>query len=156
VTLNRSQDEGSVLLLGVGMVVLAALFVAVLADVAVLRLARQDLLARADATALAAVQAVDVDALMRTGYVRHYGELVVPVDEQRARQAASVHLRSAAPHAGSLQGVRLEAFAVQRGSVSVDLSARVRPPFTQVVLRLVGGDGQVPVRARARARTHVG
>jgi hypothetical protein len=61
------DDRGSVLLLGIGMVMVCVLAIAVLADASAAFLQRQQLMAVADAAALAAAQAIDLPAYYEQG-----------------------------------------------------------------------------------------
>ena len=60
------QDEGTVLLLIIGLVVVAALLIAVVTDVSALYLERRDLISAADGAALAGAQSVDEETIYRT------------------------------------------------------------------------------------------
>ena len=61
----RRDDEGTILLLTIGYVVLILALVAVVVDVSSVYLARRALAADCDGAALAAAQSVDADALYR-------------------------------------------------------------------------------------------
>lgn len=64
---GRRDDRGSVLLLGIGLVVVCMLALAVLIDVTAVFLQRQRLFAVADAAAIAGAQAIDLDAYYARG-----------------------------------------------------------------------------------------
>lgn len=151
---HPSEERGSVLLLTLGLVVVVVMLIAVLADVALLRQARQELLAQADAAALAGVQAIDVDRILEEGYFEDGTRLVVPVHAGRAEQAVRQHL-VAAGASGRFRSLQVRDVRVHAGEVTVDLRATVRPPFMAVIGRLLGASGDVPVLAGARARTQV-
>jgi uncharacterized membrane protein len=110
-------DEGSVLLLILGLVVLLVLVVTVVVDVTALFLARRDLLAAADGAALAGAQAVDEERL----YTEGVREGSLPLQPARAEAAARRYLSDVGV------GDRLDGF-----EVDVDASA------TSVTVRLVG------------------
>jgi Putative Flp pilus-assembly TadE/G-like len=145
---HRVTDEGSVLLLIMGLVVLAALFITVVMDVSALFLDRRDLIAAADGAALAGAQAVDAEALYVKGLPAS-GPLIL--DEDRARAAAEDYLIEN----GFFE--RYAGFAVQvqttSTSVRVSLQALVQLPVTNAVTP-GQGDG-VQVRASATARSAV-
>jgi uncharacterized membrane protein len=152
---RAGDDSGSILLLAIGMVVMAVMFLAVVVDIAALRSARQQLLAHADSAAIAGAHAIDLPTLIRNGYLSSGGVKVVPLDASRAGRAVRDHL-VAAGAARDFASLRIRGIHVDRGTVTVDLEARVRPPFASVVLTVMGTTGDMPVRATARSRTQVG
>jgi uncharacterized membrane protein len=137
-----------VLLLILGLVVVAALFVTVVIDVSALFLDRRELIAAADGAALAGAQAVDEEVLYRDGLPTS-GPLTL--DEDRARDAVDAYLTEA----GLFD--RYERFEVvmttTSTTVSVELHAVVELPVVNVVTPSAG-DGVV-VEASATARTAV-
>jgi uncharacterized membrane protein len=156
VCMTALRDErGSVLLLSIGLFTVVVAFFAVLVDVAVIRTARQELLAHADAAVLAAVQAVDVDTLIEDGYVEESGFLLVPIDAAEAGTAVRDHL-AAANTAERFRELVVERLVVERAEVSLRLAAKVRPPFTHLVTTLTGSARDIPISAVSRARTQVG
>jgi len=142
------SDEGSVLLLIIGLVVLAALLVTVVMDVSALFLDRRDLIAAVDGAALAGAQAVDAEALYTDGLPAS-GPLVL--DEGRARAAVEAYLTEN----GFFD--RYAEFAVQvqtnPTTVQVELQALVQLPVTNTVTP--GQADGVQVRASAAARSAV-
>jgi hypothetical protein len=148
-------ERGSILLLSIGMFTLVVAFFAVVADVAAIRMARQELLAHADAAVLAAVKAVDVEALIDDGYVEFAGKLLVPIDRDRAVAAVRDHL-SAAGAEERFRGLAIERLSIDKAQASLHLAATVRPPFTHLVTTLTGVGRDIPISAVARARTQVG
>lgn len=145
------NDEGSVLLLGLGLAVIVFSLVALMADIAVIRLARHELNSQADAAALAGAQAIDVDALVDAGYLEQGPAHLVPIDAQAALTAVRTHLRSM-----NRPEVSVVAIEANRTTVSVRLAVAVRPPFIGVVTDILGKDAVVLVRASAAAQTRVG
>lgn len=142
----RRDDEGTVLLLVVGLVVVAALLVAVVTDVSALYLQRRDLISAADGAALAGAQSVDEASLYREGLP---AEGPVPLDEAAAEHAVLDYLRSA----GILEpGIEVQV-ATTSTTVSVSLAARVRLPVASTIT--AGARGTTPVSATATARTAV-
>jgi hypothetical protein len=148
-------DRGSVLLLSIGLFTVVVAFFAVVADVAAIRMARQELLAHADAAVLAAVKAVDVEALIDDGYVEVSGMLLVPIDRDRAVAAVQDHLSASGAH-DRFRGLTIERLSVDKAQASLHLAATVRPPFTHLVTTLTGVGRDIPISAVARARTQVG
>lgn len=141
------QEEGSVLLLVVGLVVLLVLVVTVVVDVTALFLARKDLIAAADGAALAGAQALDEEQIY-TGGVSG-GPL--PLDPAAAEQAARDYLAQVGA------GEEVSDLAVEvrasRISVTVRLAGVVELPFVGGVT--AGAAGGVVVAASATASTQV-
>lgn len=65
--MKRREDDGTILILTIGFVAIAMLLVFAVVDASAVFLARRDLAAAADGTALAAAQQVDVNALYAEG-----------------------------------------------------------------------------------------
>lgn len=148
-----SSDRGSVLVLTMGLVVVAAMVFAVVIDIGVLARARQEVLAHADAAAIAATQAVDMDALIESGYLSTEQGLALPLDADGVGVHARAHTR-AASGVSRLQNLRVREAYSDGVFVAVVMTADVTLPFTGVLLGLVA-DGTVQVRGTARARTLV-
>ena len=140
------RDEGRVLVLVVGCVVVLAVLVAVVVDSARLYLARRALDAVTDGAALAGAQAADLDAV----YAGR-AEVDVPLDPAAARRSVDAYLRAAA--AGDLpSGFTVDAADVNAAAVTVRTHATVRLPF---VGGFTGGRAVVVLRSRATARNHL-
>ena len=142
------RDEGSVLLLILGLVVLAALFITVVIDVSSLYLERRSLIAAADGAALAGAQAIDREAVYATGLPTSGP---VPLDQEGAAVAAhnyiaDVGLMSDYPNLL----VRITTTAT---TIEVRLSAVVALPVVNGVTP--GAQDGVTVDAVATARTPV-
>ncbi len=145
---REREEEGSVLLLILGLVVLAALFVTVVMDVSALFLDRRDLIAAADGAALAGAQAVDKEAIY-TGGLPEYGAL--SLDQNGARAAVQSYLLED----GFFDKYRDFNVEIQTTSttVRVQIRAVVELPVSNTVTP--GSDDGVTVRASATARSAV-
>lgn len=140
------SDEGTVLLLILGLVVVAALFVSVVTDISALYLERRELVAAADGAALAGAQAVDEESVYRDGLP---ASGPVPLDQEAAEQAVRDYLADA----GLLTG-RLEvSISTSATTVSVVLATRLDLPVASTVT--AGASGAADVSASATARTAV-
>lgn len=142
----RSGEEGTVLLLIIGLVVVAALLVAVVTDVSALYLKRQELIAAADGAALAGAQAVDEESIYRNGLP---ASGPVPLDQVAAEEAVQSYLAAA-----GLLGAELEvSISTSTTTVSVVLRTRTDLPVASTVT--AGSSGTAAVSASATARTAV-
>lgn len=112
------RDEGSVLVLALGMIVVCLMAVAVVVDASTVFLARRSLQSAADAAALAGAQAIDVDAYYERGAAD--GIALSPAE---VRASVIRHLRLA--DAPALVSVTVDA-----DTVVVRVRDRVRPPFS--------------------------
>ena len=140
-------DQGSVLVLLLGFAVLALVLVGVVADLSKVFLAKRALASTADGAAIAAAQALDLEALY-TGTAAP-GDL--PIDARAADAAARGHL------ARDGSGAAYDGFAVDRveatpTQVEVQVSARVALIFG---VFFAGPDG-VRLAASATARSPLG
>jgi hypothetical protein len=144
-TLPRG-DRGSLLLLQAFFISAVLAAVVVVADVAAVIGARQQLAATADQAALAGAQAVDMTAYYRTGAAGLAGPALDP-----ASVAAAVRRYLAPAIAAEQQpALAVREIAVRDASVSVVLTASAALPFTSSL-----GLSAVPVRASATARLAV-
>jgi uncharacterized membrane protein len=115
-----AEERGSVLLLGIGMVVVCLLAVAVVTDVTSAFLQRRHLFSVADSAALAGAQAVDLDAYYASGAsvgTRLSPALVVA--------AARSHLQGV----GDIPDLKVDGITTDGVTVRVALSAPLRLPF---------------------------
>ena len=120
---SRGGERGSVLILGAGLVTACLLAVVVLADASSAFLQRRQLMALADAAAIAGAQAIDVDAYYAEGASAATG-----LDGRRVPGRVRDHL--ARSHAAStVPGLSVERIASDRRQVLVALSAPLRLPF---------------------------
>lgn len=143
----RDAEHGSVLVLLLGFAVLALVLVGVVADLSKVFLAKRALASTADGAAIAAAQAIDLEALY-TGSVDP-GSL--PIDARAAEGAARGHL------AGDGSATAYDAFALDLveaapTQVEVQVSARVALIFGAF---FAGPDG-VRLSASATARSPLG
>lgn len=121
--LRIDDDRGSVMLLAVGAVAVAALMLVVGVDASAAFLQRRALTNLADATALAGAQGIDLDAYYRDGV--HAQTRLDPVSVQ-ARVAAFLQRSDAS----SMDGLRLDGVVSDGTSVTVRLSAPLRLPIS--------------------------
>lgn len=134
------RDQGSVLLLVLGFAGLLLTLVAVVADLSAVVLAKRGVASAADGAAVAAAQALDLDAVYDAGLG---AELPLSPGDARARVAA-YEGQARAQQPGLRLGLRLE------GRTAVVTGSRtVRLPFR------LPGTGVVRVSAVARARAPV-
>ena len=138
------SDDGTVLLLIIGLVTLATLLVSVVTDVSALYLERRRLVSAADGAALAGAQKVNEarvysEGLPATG--------PVPLNPEAAELAAREYLADS--------GIALSDVSVHATptTVSVRVWSRYQLPVASTVT--AGGAGSATVSASATARTAV-
>lgn len=144
-TRPRPGDDGSVLPLVIGVVVLVVSLVTVVTDVSVLWLQRRSLQATVDGAALAGAQAVDLPTVYAGGA---RGDLLL--DPPAVRGAVRAYL-AAVPSSRELASFRVTSVRVVSATVTVRAQALAKPPF----LSWLTGSG-VTVVAEASARTTAG
>ncbi len=130
------DDRGSVLILGIGLVVVCLLAIAVAVDASAAFLQRRALMAIGDAAALAGAQAIDLDAYYSNGATpgtRLAPGLVV--------QAAREHVT----HAPAGSRVSIDAIVTDGTTVIVRLSSPLELPFFSAM-------ATEPVRIESAAR----
>lgn len=133
-------DDGSVLLLVIGLTGVLAMLVAVVVDVSVVLLAQRGVASAADGAAVSAAQRLD----QRTFYGQGLGERV-PLDPALVAQAVDDYGSKVVP------ATRLASDVATDGTTVVVDAERVVPiPFGRLV-----GYGTVTVRAVAHARSPV-
>ncbi len=145
---SRTSDEGSVLLLILGLVVLAGLFVTVVIDVSALFLDRRDLIAAADGAALAGAQGIDESSVYRDG-LPESGSLIL--NRSRAELLVQSYLVDQGI-IGTYDDLEVDV-DVTNTTVTVQLVAKVRLPIANVVTP--GAGHGVTVDAQATARSAV-
>lgn len=133
-TQRLADDEGSVLLLGVGLVVVCLLALVMVVDATSAYLQRRSLISLADGAALAGAQAIDLEH-----YYAHGATTGTRLTGAGVVAAARAHLAAAGPE------VTIEQIATDGVHVRVRLSTAVRLPF------LSAGRSEV-VRAQGSAR----
>jgi hypothetical protein len=116
---KRAADDGSILVLSLGFIVICILALAVVVDASTVFLARRALQSQADAAALAGAQAIDIDAYYSGG-----ADARIRLDPARIRAAVERHVRRD-PGDG-----RLAAVSLRNDIVLVAMTDRVRPPFS--------------------------
>ena len=143
---SDESEEGSILVLVVGTVVLLAMLSAVVVDAGRLYLSRRALDGVTDAAALAGAQAIDLDAV----YDGRGGRDLV-LDEPAVRAAVAQYLETADAE-GAVRGFRVTAIEVGDEEVTVRTTATVRLPF---VGPFTGGSSTVSVRTESSARNRL-
>jgi hypothetical protein len=140
VTRRARQDDGTVLVLTLGLAGLLVVVVAVVVNVSAVVLAKRGVASAADGAAVSAAQALDVAALYEQGLG---GQIPLSAADAAARVAAyEADARAGQP--GLRLSVRIE------GTTAVVTGVRVvRPPFP------LFSTGDVTVTAVARARAPV-
>ena len=136
---SSARDEGSVLLLAIGMVVLGVLAFTVLVDASAAFLQRQRLLALADSAALAGAQAIDLEQYYLLG-----ASASTRLDPVAVAAAVRRHV-TATGAAREIDGLVIARATSDGTSIDVALYAPLRLPF-------LGGlfDGDVQVESTAR------
>lgn len=129
------RDDGSALILGIGLLVVCLTALAVLADASVALLQRQRLLALADGAALAGAQALDLSAYYATG-----ASAATALDPAAVAGAVQRHL--ALSSAGDSRLVSVESDGTD---VRVTMAGPIRTPFLGALF-----DGEITVQSRAR------
>lgn len=133
-------ENGSVLVLTLGLAAVVVLVVGVVVNVSAVVLAKRAVASAADGAALSAVQALDVPTLYAGGL---HGALPLSATDAAARVEA--YRQAAEP---GLPGLRMTV-RVEDDEAVVEATRTVRPPFP------VLGTGPVEVRSVARARAPV-
>ena len=138
---KASGDEGSAIVLILGLIVICLLALAVVVDVSTVYLARRSLQAQADAAALAGAQAIDLDH-----YYSHGASDQIHLDPPAVRRAVERQVRRDAGDA------RLTRVSVRSHVVYVGMTDRVRPPFSGWLTTQGAYDLQVEAGATLRYR----
>jgi len=115
---RAGDDQGSIMVLTLGFIVICILAVAVVVDASSVFLARRSLQAAVDSAALAGAQAIDLEDYYARGAADGIRLDPVAVRSQVTRQMSRV------------DGVRLESVRIEGGEVIVTARTRVRPPFS--------------------------
>jgi hypothetical protein len=154
---HASNDDGSITVLIIGYVAIAAVLMTVGVDVSKVFLAQRALAAAADSAALAAAQGVDTQAVY-DGPGPTCGQ-PLPLDPARAAGLAAGSVAADRPDLDrtfvSVSGPRT---TVSGGTASVGLTAAVAVPFGRVLgwLDPSHRDGEVGVSETSHARSPVG
>ncbi|MSO27681.1 MAG: hypothetical protein EXQ60_06430 [Candidatus Nanopelagicales bacterium] len=137
--LKVGDERGSVLLLGVGFVIVCLLAVAVITDASAAFLQRRSLMSMADAAAIAGAQAIDRDAYYANG--ASDGTRLNP---GLVRAAVLAHL-TRTNAAATISGLHVDGISSDGARVLVALSAPLRLPFFSSIHQELA---QVEVSAR--------
>jgi len=143
---RHARDEGSVLVLGLGLVVLAMLVVGAGVDASRLFLARRALASLADGAALRGAHDLDAPVLYSSG-----ARDVLPLSASRVRADVMAYVAAQAA-ANDLRRVRVTSVRVRDGTVEVDLAMAEPVPILGALLG--SSDGEL-VTASSDARTAV-
>jgi Flp pilus assembly protein TadG len=143
---TRRGDEGSVLVLGIGLVVVLMVLVGAGVDASRLFLARRALTAIADGAALRGAHDLDEATLYRSGATS-----VLPLSSSRVRADVAAYVVAEAA-ANGMHGVHVTAVSVRGSAVRVELATTEPVPVLGVLLGSPGGE---LVTATAAARTAV-
>ena len=136
----RRDDEGTILVLTLGLVGLLVVVVAIVVDVSAVVLAKRGVASAADGAAVSAAQALDEQVLYDEGL----GAAVPLSAAEAAERVAAYEADARTGQPGLELAVRVEG-----QTAVVTAQRRVRPPFR------VLGQGEVTLTAVARARAPV-
>ena len=139
---RAGRDDGSMIPLVLGMVLITTLLVTVVTDVATMWLARRSLQATVDGAALAGSRAVDLGAI-------YAGQSRGPLRLNAAEAHVAVrNYVAVSPSAHALKSFRITSIQVSESTIRVRAQATVRPPFASLL-----GTHDVVVAAQASALT---
>jgi Flp pilus assembly protein TadG len=144
---RRRDERGSVLVLGLGLVVVTMLAVGMVVDASRLFLARRSLAGRADGAALRGAHDLDLVTLYTSG-----ATAALPLSAARVRTDVADYVAAQAA-ANGLRGVRVATVDVAAGTVAVTLTMTERVPLVGTVLGHPEGE---QVIATASARSAIG
>ena len=157
-THGSRDDQGSVLVLGLGFVVVTMLAVGLVVDASRLFLARRSLASLADGAALRGAHDLDLAALYRSGAPGGSGTSGTS-GAPRALPLSAARVRSDVAHyvvdqsaVNGLRGVRVTGVTVVAGTVEVSLAMTESVPLLGTILGHPEGE---LVTATARARTEI-
>lgn len=136
------DDEGSVLVLTLGLTAVLLLLVAVVVDVSAAALARRSASSAADGAAVAGAQGFDEQAYLERGL-----DEAVPLSEPLVRERVAAYAERAAR---DQDGLQLDSRVEDDDTVVVTARRVVGLPFSGLL-----GLDEVTVRAEARARAPV-
>lgn len=140
-------DEGQILILILGYVIVAISLVIVAVDITAVHLARTQLLDASDAAALDAADAADAPRVYGGGLPGS-----VPLSDGTVRTAATTYLSTYAPPTRVTDVELTDTTGSPDGRTAVvELTARVRLPLLGPVVQAWSGGITVTVRSQARA-----
>mgnify|MGYP006269510513 CR=1 FL=1 len=138
--MKKQDDEGSILVLGIGLSLVCVLVATVAINVATVWLSRTALDSIADGAALAGTHAIDSAAIYRDGLTG-----IAHLSQTQARVKVKAYL--ARPEVRSqVHSLRLRSIAVSGNSVQVTISCNPAMPFGYL-----WGTSTVIARSKARA-----
>lgn len=141
---DAGRDDGTILLLLLGFTAVLLLMVAVVVNVSAVVLAKRGVASATDGAAVAAAQALDLDAL----YAQGLSGGRIPLDAREA--AGRIATYQAGAQAGQ-PGLQLRMARIEAGTTVVVRGSRlVELPFGRIL-----GFAPVTVEAEARARAPV-
>lgn len=141
----ENSEEGSVLLFGIGLGIVALIILTTAINIASLWVTRTKLDSVADATALAASRSIDVENFYQVGLKQP-----IKLNESLARVKATNFLNRLSIH-NELNEFRLVELHVEQESVEVVIAAKADLPFGYLTYGL---DSTVLSRAKVSIRTH--
>lgn len=144
---DEEGEDGQILILILGYVIVAVTLVIVAVDITAVHLARTQLLDACDAAALDAADAVDSGSVYRGGVTDS-----VPLTTSTVRSAATTYLSGYAPPSRITDVQLTGATGSPDGQTAVvELTARVKLPLLGPVVQAWSGGITVTVRSQARA-----
>ena len=121
--LKDSKDDGSILVMALGLLVIAVLCIVTALNVATAWTGRNELDRIADGAALAGAQGVDAEAVYRNS-------LGTSLPLSRSAVETKVHaFVTRAQHSGLVSVIQVSSIQVQAATVQVTLNSRVSLPF---------------------------
>ena len=120
---RSNRERGSVLLFGIGLGIVALIILTTAVNVASLWVTRTKLDSIADATALAASRAIDVDNIYQVGINQP-----IKINDYLAKTRANDYLNKLASQS-ELTGCKLVSLRVESNSVNIVVSAQANLPF---------------------------
>ncbi len=135
----RTGDEGSVLILGIGLLGVCVMALAVVTDAGSAFLQRKNLYSVADAAALAGAQSIDPSSYYKQGATK-----ATHLDPQAAIAKARNYLTKPEVIAAH-PGLTIDSVTTDGVNIQVDLSIPIAVPFVKALHR-------EPARVRATAR----
>ena len=140
-------DDGQILVMIIGYVVIALVLVIVAVDITAVHLARTQLLDASDAAALDAADAADASTVYHRGV-----EANVPLADETVRADAGRYLATYPPPPRVVGLALADGTGTPDGRTAVvELTARVRLPLLGPVVEAWSGGITVTVRSEARA-----
>lgn len=143
--LREAQEEGRIMLLGLGFVLVLGMLVVGAIDVTAVCLARLEVANAADAAALRAADSADESHLYT-----HDVSAGLPITAAGVQEAA-VHSLAGQRLPANVSGWTVAATSVDGQTASVRVDADVVPPISGKVTEFLGTSVRVSVESRARS-----